>query len=245
MNSIIEFKNVDKSYGDLQVLYDIDLTIEKNEVVVLIGPSGSGKSTLLRCINGLEMITGGELIVDKIKLPEQKQHIREIRKEVGMVFQQFNLFPHMSALDNVAFGPRKTRGLSKTESYEIAHDLLKKVGLGDRSDHFPAELSGGQQQRVAIARALAIKPKVMLFDEPTSALDPELIEEVVNVMVAVAKEGMTMVVVTHEMNFATKAGTRLLFMDEGRIAEDGDPVKLIKTPESDRLKSFLRHVVEE
>ena len=245
MNSIIEFKNVDKSYGDLQVLYDIDLTIMENEVVVLIGPSGSGKSTLLRCINGLEMITGGELIVDKIKLPEQKQHTREIRKEVGMVFQQFNLFPHMTALGNVAFGPRRTRGLPKAEADMIAHDLLNKVGLGDRADHYPAELSGGQQQRVAIARALAIKPKVMLFDEPTSALDPELIEEVLNVMMAVAEEGMTMVVVTHEMSFATKAGTRLLFMDEGRIVEDGDPKKLIKSPESDRLKSFLRHVVEE
>ena len=245
MNSIIEFKNVDKSYGDLQVLYNIDLTIVENEVVVLIGPSGSGKSTLLRCINGLEMITGGELIVDKIKLPEQKQHTREIRKEVGMVFQQFNLFPHMTALGNVAFGPRRTRGLPKAEADMIAHDLLKKVGLGDRADHYPAELSGGQQQRVAIARALAIKPKVMLFDEPTSALDPELIEEVLNVMMAVAEEGMTMVVVTHEMSFATKAGTRLLFMDEGRIVEDGDPKKLIKSPESDRLKSFLRHVVEE
>ena len=242
MNSIIEFKNVDKSYGDLQVLYDIDLTIMENEVVVLIGPSGSGKSTLLRCINGLEMITGGELIVDKIKLPEQKQHTREIRKEVGMVFQQFNLFPHMTALGNVAFGPRRTRGLPKAEADEIAHDLLDKVGLGDRADHYPAELSGGQQQRVAIARALAIKPKVMLFDEPTSALDPELIEEVLNVMMAVAEEGMTMVVVTHEMSFATKAGTRLLFMDEGRIVEDGDPKKLIKSPESDRLKSFLRHI---
>jgi glutamine transport system ATP-binding protein len=244
MNSIIEFKKVDKSFGKLQVLYGIDLTIVENEVVVLIGPSGSGKSTLLRCINGLEMITAGELIIDKISLPEQKKNIREIRKEVGMVFQQFNLFPHMTALGNVAFGPRRTRGLPKAEADMIARDLLDKVGLGDRAEHYPAELSGGQQQRVAIARALAIKPKVMLFDEPTSALDPELIEEVLNVMMAVAEEGMTMMVVTHEMSFATKAGTRLLFMDEGRIVEDGDPKKLIKSPESDRLKSFLRHVVE-
>ncbi len=244
MNSIIEFKNVDKSFGKLQVLYGIDLTIVEKEVVVLIGPSGSGKSTLLRCINGLEMITSGELIVNQIRLPDQKQNIREIRKEVGMVFQQFNLFPHMTALDNVAFGPRKTRGLSRTEANEIAHNIMAKVGLDDRSHHYPAELSGGQQQRVAIARALATKPKVMLFDEPTSALDPELREEVLNVMMAVAEEGMTMVVVTHEMSFATKAGTRLLFMDEGGIVEDGDPKKLIKSPESDRLQSFLRHVVE-
>ena len=220
------------------------MSIAENEVVILIGPSGSGKSTLLRCINGLEMITAGELIVDGISLPKQKRDIREIRKEVGMVFQQFNLFPHMTALGNVAFGPRKTRGMPKTEANEIAYNLLKKVGLDDRADHYPAELSGGQQQRVAIARALAIKPKIMLFDEPTSALDPELIEEVVNVMLDVAEQGMTMVVVTHEMNFATKAGTRLLFMDAGEIVEDGDPKKLIKTPESDRLKSFLRHVVE-
>jgi glutamine transport system ATP-binding protein len=244
MSAIIEFKNVDKSFGKLQVLRDINLTIVENEVVILIGPSGSGKSTLLRCINGLEMITAGELIVDKISLPEQKKNIREIRREVGMVFQQFNLFPHMTALGNVAFGPRKTRGIPKAEANEIAYNLLGKVGLSDRADHYPAELSGGQQQRVAIARALAIKPKIMLFDEPTSALDPELIEEVVNVMLGVAEEGMTMVVVTHEMNFATKAGTRLLFMDEGEIVEDGDPGKLIHSPESDRLKNFLRHVVE-
>lgn len=244
MSRIIEFKNVDKSFGKLQVLFDINLTIIEKEVVVLIGPSGSGKSTVLRCINGLEMITGGELIVNQIRLPDQKKNIREIRKEVGMVFQQFNLFPHMTALENVAFGPRKTRGQSKAEAEEIANDLLNKVGLGDRGDHYPAELSGGQQQRVAIARALAIKPKVMLFDEPTSALDPELIEEVLNVMISLAEEGMTMVVVTHEMGFATRAGTRLLFMDEGRIMEDGDPGVLIKTPESDRLKNFLRHVIE-
>ncbi|OEU64619.1 MAG: glutamine ABC transporter ATP-binding protein [Desulfobacterales bacterium PC51MH44] len=241
---MIEFKNVDKSFGKLQVLYGIDLTISEKEVVILIGPSGSGKSTLLRCINGLEMITSGELIVNQIRLPDQKQNIREIRKEVGMVFQQFNLFPHMTALDNVAFGPRKTRGLSRTEANEIAHNIMAKVGLDDRSHHYPAELSGGQQQRVAIARALATKPKVMLFDEPTSALDPELREEVLNVMMALAEEGMTMVVVTHEMSFATKAGTRLLFMDEGGIVEDGDPKKLIKSPETDRLQSFLRHVVE-
>lgn len=244
MSTIIEFKNVSKSFGDIEVLHNLSLSIEEKEVVVLIGASGSGKSTMLRCINGLEMITSGELIVDNISLPGQRRNVQEIRKEVGMVFQQFNLFPHLTALDNVAFGPRKTRGLPKKKAYEIAHDLLKKVGLGDRYHHRPAELSGGQQQRVAIARGLALNPKVMLFDEPTSALDPELIEEVLNVMTAVAEEGMTMVVVTHEMGFATKAGSRLLFLDEGKILEDGDPITLINSPKTDRLKDFLRHVVD-
>jgi glutamine transport system ATP-binding protein len=244
MSTIIEFKNVSKSFGDIEVLHNLSLSIEEKEVVVLIGASGSGKSTMLRCINGLEMITSGELIVDNISLPGQRKNVQNIRKEVGMVFQQFNLFPHLTALDNVAFGPRKTRGLPKKEAYEIAHDLLKKVGLGDRYSHRPAALSGGQQQRVAIARGLALNPKVMLFDEPTSALDPELIEEVLNVMTAVAEEGMTMVVVTHEMGFATKAGSRLVFLDEGRILEDGDPVTLINSPKTDRLKDFLRHVVD-
>ncbi len=242
MSAMIEFKNVSKSFGVTEVLHDIDLTITKKEVVVIVGPSGSGKSTLLRCINGLEMITSGELIVDGIRLPEQKRQIREIRKEVGMVFQLFYLFPHMTALENVAFGPRKVRGLSSSEANATAQDLLNKVGLADRSDHYPSELSGGQQQRVAIARAMANKPQIMLFDEPTSALDPELREEVLNVMTAVAQEGITMVVVTHEMSFANKAGSRLLFMDEGRIAEDGDPETLLRRPSSERLKNFLRHV---
>jgi len=244
MNAIIEFKNVSKSFGHIEVLHNLSLAIPEGEVVVLIGASGSGKSTMLRCINGLEMITKGELIVDNISLPGDRKNVQEIRKEVGMVFQQFNLFPHLTALDNVAFGPRKTRGLPKKEAYAIAHDLLNKVGLGDRYDHRPAELSGGQQQRVAIARGLALNPKVMLFDEPTSALDPELIEEVLNVMTAVAEEGMTMVVVTHEMGFATKAGSRLIFLDDGKILEDGDPRTLINAPTTARLKDFLRHVVE-
>ncbi len=242
MNGVIEFKNVSKSFGKVEVLHDIDLTIEREEVVVLVGPSGSGKSTLLRCINGLEMITAGELIVNDIHLPRQKRRIREIRQEVGMVFQLFYLFPHMTALDNVAFGPRKVRGLSRADALEVANDLLGKVGLADRSDHYPSELSGGQQQRVAIARAMAVNPKIMLFDEPTSALDPELREEVLNVMITVAQQGITMVVVTHEMSFASKAGSRLLFMDGGRIAEDGDPQTLLKSPRSERLKNFLQHV---
>ncbi len=242
MSSVIEFKNVSKSFGKVEVLHDIDLTIEEKEVVVVVGPSGSGKSTLLRCINGLESVTTGELIVNGISLPKNKKQIREIRKEVGMVFQLFYLFPHMTALDNVAFGPKKVRGASKAEANSIAEDLLEKVGLADRSDHYPSELSGGQQQRVAIARAMAVKPKIMLFDEPTSALDPELREEVLNVMIAVAEQGITMVVVTHEMSFASKAGSRLLFMDGGRIAEDGDPETLLKSPTTDRLKDFLQHV---
>ena len=242
MNPVIEFKNVNKSFGKTEVLHDINLTIEKKEVVVVVGPSGSGKSTMLRCINGLEMITSGELIVNDICLPLQKQQIREIRKEVGMVFQLFYLFPHMTARENIAFGPKKVRGASKTEANDLAEDLLKKVGLSDRGDFYPSELSGGQQQRVAIARAMSVKPKIMLFDEPTSALDPELREEVLNVMTAVAREGITMVVVTHEMSFASKAGSRLLFMDEGRITEDGDPETLLKSPTTERLKNFLQHV---
>jgi glutamine transport system ATP-binding protein len=242
MSDVIEFINVSKSFGKVEVLHDIDLAISEKEVVVVVGPSGSGKSTLLRCINGLESVTKGELIVNGISLPQNKKQIREIRKEVGMVFQLFHLFPHMTALDNVAFGPKKVRGASKSEADRVAKDLLEKVGLSDRSGHYPSELSGGQQQRVAIARAMAVKPKIMLFDEPTSALDPELREEVLNVMIAVADEGITMVVVTHEMSFASKAGSRLLFMDGGRIAEDGDPETLLKFPTTDRLKDFLQHV---
>lgn len=242
MNPIIEFKNVCKNFGTTEVLHNISLEIQQNEVIVLVGPSGSGKSTLLRCINGLEMVTSGDLVVNGIHLPREKTKVREIRKEVGMVFQLFFLFPHMTALENVAFGPRKVRGASKKEAREIAHDLLEKVGLGDRGHHLPSELSGGQQQRVAIARALAVNPRVMLFDEPTSALDPELREEVLNVMTLLAEEGMTMLVVSHEMSFAKKAGTRLLFMDEGRIDEDGDPSELLLNPQTDRLQNFLKHV---
>ncbi len=242
MSGVIEFKMVSKSFGKVEVLHDIDLTIPEKEVVVIVGPSGSGKSTLLRCINGLESVSSGELVVNGISLPQNKQQIREIRKEVGMVFQLFYLFPHMTALDNVAFGPKKVRGASRSEAVAIAKDLLDKVGLADRGNHYPSELSGGQQQRVAIARAMAVKPKIMLFDEPTSALDPELREEVLNVMTAVAQEGITMVVVTHEMSFASKAGSRLLFMDDGRIAEDGDPSTLLQNPTTERLKEFLQHV---
>lgn len=242
MKQIIEFINVGKSFGSTEVLHNINLQINTGEVVVVIGPSGSGKSTMLRCINALEMITTGELIVDKIRLPKHRRKVHNIRLEVGMVFQQFNLFPHMTAIENVTFGPWKARGFPKKKATELAGDMLDKVGLASFTNQYPAQLSGGQQQRVAIARALAIKPKVMLFDEPTSALDPELKEEVLNVMKKVAEEGMTMVVVTHEMGFASQVGKRLLFMDEGRILEDGNPMELIKTPQSERLKDFLVHV---
>ncbi len=224
------------------MLDEVHLAIEEKEVVVLIGPSGSGKSTLLRCINALESINGGDLIVDQISVRESRQKIRLIRQEAGMVFQQFNLFPQMTALENVAFGPHRVRGLSRREAREQARAMLAKVGLSDRVDHYPSELSGGQQQRVAIARALAVKPKLMLFDEPTSALDPELRHEVLRVMQALAEEGMTMIVVTHEMAFARKVGTRLIFMEGGKIAVDGRPLELLDDPQNPRLKEFLQHV---
>jgi len=239
---VIEFKDVSKHFGQTQVLHNIDLKINQGEVVVIIGPSGSGKSTLLRCINKLEEITSGELIVDGLRVNDPKVDDRLIRQEAGMVFQQFHLFPQMSALDNVAFGPIRVRGASKEAARQLAKDLLGKVGLAERAHHFPSELSGGQQQRVAIARALAVKPKMMLFDEPTSALDPELRHEVLKVMQDLAEEGMTMVIVTHEVGFAKKVASRLIFIDKGRIAEDGDPDSLISNPPSDRLREFLQHV---
>lgn len=239
---MIEFKDVSKHFGKTQVLHNIDLKIKQGEVVVIIGPSGSGKSTLLRCINKLEEITSGELIVDGLKVNDPKVDDRLIRQEAGMVFQQFHLFPQMSALDNVAFGPIRVRGASKEEARQLAQSLLAKVGLRERAGHFPSELSGGQQQRVAIARALAVKPKMMLFDEPTSALDPELRHEVLKVMQDLAEEGMTMVIVTHEVGFAQKVASRLIFIDKGRIAEDGDPDTLISHPPSERLREFLQHV---
>nr|WP_304504774.1 glutamine ABC transporter ATP-binding protein GlnQ [Defluviimonas sediminis] len=221
---------------------EVDLHIDVGEVVVLIGPSGSGKSTLLRCINGLEQISGGDLVMDGISVRAGKKQLRLIRQEAGMVFQQFNLFPQMTALENVAFGPRKVRGASVAGAREQALALLEKVGLSDKAGHYPAELSGGQQQRVAIARALAVRPKVMLFDEPTSALDPELKQEVLTVMRQLAQEGMTMVVVTHEMAFAKQVGTRLIFMEHGKISVDGHPREVIENPPSERLRDFLQHV---
>jgi glutamine transport system ATP-binding protein len=243
MPSIIELKNVCKSFGKTEVLHNIDFAVHEGEVVVVIGPSGSGKSTLIRCINCLEMITTGELIVDGIRIPAEQERIRQIRLEVGMVFQQFNLFPHMTAIENVAFGPRKARKMNKAEATNSARELLDKVGLAEFENKLPGQLSGGQQQRVAIARALAVNPKVLLFDEPTSALDPEMIGEVLDVMKSIAKDsGMTMVVVTHEMGFAAQVGNRLIFMDDGRIVEEGKPGEVMKAPKSERLKDFLGHV---
>jgi len=240
--SIVQFHQVFKRYGSLTVLDGIDLTIAPGEIVVLVGPSGSGKSTLLRCINALETIQEGELIVDGISARGSAAHVRQIRLEAGMVFQQFNLFPHMTALENVMYGPRKARGMSKAEAHSIAQSLLEKVGLRDRAGHYPGQLSGGQQQRVAIARALAITPKLMLFDEPTSALDPELRHEVLQVMRQLASEGMTMIVVTHEIHFARDVGSRLLFIDQGKILHDGDPRALLENPPSERLAVFLQHI---
>ncbi|MFO7764856.1 MAG: amino acid ABC transporter ATP-binding protein [Pelovirga sp.] len=243
MSNIIEMHDVCKSFGDTEVLHAINLAIKEGEVVVVIGPSGSGKSTLIRCMNCLEMISKGTLVVDNIRIPEERRRVRQIRLEVGMVFQQFNLFPHMTALENVAFGPRKARSMGKSKAEEIASDLLAKVGLAEFSNKLPGQLSGGQQQRVAIARALAVNPKVMLFDEPTSALDPEMIGEVLDVMKKIAKEsGMTMVVVTHEMGFASQVGDRLIFMDDGYIVEEGKPTEVMKNPQSKRLTEFLGHV---
>jgi glutamine transport system ATP-binding protein len=239
---MVEFHNVTKSFGESTVLNDISLNIDAGEVVVVVGPSGSGKSTFLRCINVLETINGGDLLVDGLSVKGGAAQVREIRREAGMVFQQFNLFPQMTALENVMFGPVHTRGQGRAEARELAESLLAKVGLAERMNHYPSELSGGQQQRVAIARALAIKPKLMLFDEPTSALDPELRHEVLKVMRDLAEEGMTMVVVTHEMEFARKVGSRLIFIDAGKIAHDGPPAELLSNPPSQRLKDFLQHV---
>jgi glutamine transport system ATP-binding protein len=240
--SMVEFKNVTKRFGASTVLDGIDLNIDAGEVVVVVGPSGSGKSTLLRCINVLETIEGGDLLVDGVSVKGDAAQVRTIRREAGMVFQQFNLFPQMTALENVMFGPVHTRGIARAAARAEAEALLAKVGLAQRMTHYPSELSGGQQQRVAIARALAIKPKLMLFDEPTSALDPELRHEVLKVMRDLAEEGMTMVVVTHEMEFARGVGSRLIFIDGGKIAHDGKPAELLANPPSQRLKDFLQHV---
>lgn len=240
--SIVEFKKVVKRFGDLEVLKGVDLAVKPGEIVFLIGPSGSGKSTLLRCINALETIQGGDLVVDGLSAKGTAAEIRQIRLEAGMVFQQFNLFPHMTALENVMFGPLKVRGAGRSEAEGTARDLLDKVGLKERADHYPSQLSGGQQQRVAIARSLAVKPKLMLFDEPTSALDPELRHEVLQVMRQLAEDGMTMIVVTHEIGFARDVGSRLLFIDKGHILHDGDPKELLSNPPSERLSTFLQHI---
>jgi len=240
---MISFKNVNKWFGDLHVLNNINLEVEKGEVVVVCGPSGSGKSTLIRCINRLEPIQEGELIVDGMKVHDKKTNMTQIRAEIGFVFQQFNLYPHMTALDNITIAPIKVRNLKKAEAEKLGEQILKRVGLGDKSGAYPTQLSGGQQQRVAIARGLCMHPKMMLFDEPTSALDPEMINEVLDVMVDLAKEGMTMIVVTHEMGFAREVAKRVVFMDEGQIIEVAPPKEFFTNPKSERSKIFLNAIL--
>ncbi|MFC2525065.1 MAG: amino acid ABC transporter ATP-binding protein [Selenomonas noxia] len=239
---MIEIKGLCKSFGADEVLKGIDLSIDEKEVVVIIGPSGSGKSTLLRCINHLEEPTAGEVIVDGITLSSEA-NINKVREEVGMVFQRFNLFPHMTVLENIMLAPMKVKHAVRAEAENTARELLARVGLAEKADAYPDNLSGGQQQRVAIARALAMHPKVMLFDEPTSALDPEMVGEVLDVMRALAREGMTMVIVTHEMGFAREVGDRLLFVDEGRIVESGVPREVFEHPKEERTRSFLSKVL--
>lgn len=224
---MIEIKNLHKSFGHVEVLKGVDVSIEEKEVVVIIGPSGSGKSTLLRCMNYLEEPTSGDITVDNMKL-DKHADINKIRENIGMVFQRFNLFPHMTVLENIVLAPTKVLKISRDEAISTAMDLLQRVGLKEKANSYPSQLSGGQQQRVAIARALAMKPKVMLFDEPTSALDPEMVTEVLDVMKSLANQGMTMVVVTHEMGFAREVGDRVLFVDEGRIIEEGTPKEILK-----------------
>ncbi|WP_144828237.1 MULTISPECIES: amino acid ABC transporter ATP-binding protein [Microbacterium] len=240
---LVVVSDVQKHYGQFQALKDIDLTVDRGEVVVVIGPSGSGKSTLCRTINRLETITSGSITIDGKELPKEGKGLAELRADVGMVFQSFNLFAHLTILENVTLGPIKVRKMKKADAEKEARALLERVGVGHQADKLPAQLSGGQQQRVAIARALAMKPKVMLFDEPTSALDPEMINEVLDVMVGLASEGMTMIVVTHEMGFARKAANRVVFMADGQIVEQATPEKFFTQPESDRAKDFLSKLI--
>jgi len=240
---MISFKNVNKWYGDLHVLNKINLEVEKGEVIVVCGPSGSGKSTLIRCINRLEPIQEGELIVDGMKVHDKKSNMTKIRAEIGFVFQSFNLYPHMTALENVTIAPIKVRNIKKKEAEKLGRETLTRVGLGERIESHPAQLSGGQQQRVAIARGLCMQPKIMLFDEPTSALDPEMISEVLDVMRDLAKEGMTMMVVTHEMGFAREVASRVVFMDEGQIIEVAPPNDFFTNAQTERGKYFLKSIL--
>lgn len=240
---MIRVEKLKKNFGKNEVLIDINAVIEEQEVVVVIGPSGSGKSTFLRCINMLETITGGHVFIDGVDLANKKTDINKVRTEVGMVFQQFNLFPHKTVIDNIMLAPMKVRKTSLDQARIKALQLLRKVGLEDKANAYPDSLSGGQKQRVAIARALAMEPKIMLFDEPTSALDPEMVGEVLEVMKQLAKEGMTMVVVTHEMGFAREVGDRVLFMDGGYIVEENRPKELFENPQQDRTKAFLSKVL--
>ncbi len=240
---MIVFKNVHKYFGPLHVLNDVSFRVEPGEVVVICGPSGSGKSTLLRCINRLERIDRGEIVVDGTRVDDATPDIAKVRAEIGMVFQQFNLYPHLRVLENLILAPMKVRGLSKEKASAIARELLAKVGIPEKESAYPSQLSGGQQQRVAIARALAMQPKIMLFDEPTSALDPEMIREVLEVMVALAREGMTMVVVTHEMGFARRVAHRVVFMDQGRIVEDAAPDAFFTQAKDPRAQVFLSKIL--
>lgn len=240
---MIHVKNLKKSFGTNEVLKDINAVIKPKEVVVVIGPSGSGKSTFLRCLNLLETITGGHVMIEGVDITDKKTDINKVRTEVGMVFQQFNLFPHKTVIENIMLAPMRVRKLSDEKAKEKGLELLRKVGLEEKANAYPDSLSGGQKQRVAIARALAMEPKIMLFDEPTSALDPEMVGEVLEVMKQLAKEGMTMVVVTHEMGFAREVGDRVLFMDGGFIVEENEPKELFENPQQDRTKLFLSKVL--
>ncbi|MGC9523591.1 MAG: amino acid ABC transporter ATP-binding protein [Anaerolineae bacterium] len=240
---IVQIENLFKRFGDVEAVRGVSLEVARGEVVVIIGPSGSGKSTLLRCVNHLEVPDGGMIIIDGVELTPNERQINRIRAEVGMVFQQFNLFPHMTALENIILGPVVVKEWSRARAEELAHELLERVGIPEKADAYPEQLSGGQQQRVAIARALAMEPKVMLFDEPTSALDPEMIKEVLDVMLDLAEEGMTMLVVSHEMGFARAAAERIVFMDYGRIVEITTPEQLFTAPQHERTRRFLSQIL--
>lgn len=240
---MIKITDLYKSFGNVNVLKGITTTIEEGSVVAVIGPSGSGKSTFLRCMNLLESPTSGEIWMDKVEITNPKSNMMKIREDVGMVFQHFHLFPHMTVLENITYAPINVKGISKSKAEEIAKELLVKVGLSEKAGVYPPKLSGGQKQRVAIARALAMEPKVMLFDEPTSALDPEMVKEVLEVMKSLAHTGMTMVIVTHEMGFAKEVADRILFLDEGKLVEDATPIELFTKPKTDRAKLFLEKIL--
>lgn len=239
----IHIKDATKVFGKVIAVKNANIEVKAGEVVLIVGPSGSGKSTLLRCVNRLEHLTRGEIWIDRDRVTDHNANIRKIREEVGMVFQNFNLFPHLTALENISISPRIVKGIARKESEQIARKLLVRVGLAEKEESYPEQLSGGQQQRVAIARALAMNPKVMLFDEPTSALDPEMIKEVLDVMLDLAKEGMTMLVVSHEMGFAKAAADQVVFMDEGEVIETGTPDELFNNPREQRTKRFLEHIL--
>jgi general L-amino acid transport system ATP-binding protein len=240
---VLELRSVCKSYGTFQVLSDINLSVIQGERIVICGPSGSGKSTMIRCINRLEEHDQGDIVVDGVTLTDNLDSIKEIRREVGMVFQHFNLFPHLTILENCTLAPTMVRGLSKKGAEDLARSYLDRVRILDQANKFPGQLSGGQQQRVAIARALCMKPKIMLFDEPTSALDPEMVKEVLDTMVSLADNGMTMLCVTHEMSFASQIADRVIFMDSGRIVETGTPVEFFKDPKNERSRAFLSKIL--